>query len=111
MVGHREEVRRQSGIAREPVPAVTASFETEAIMNCKIVYAAVFGLLLLGAQPAPAQPMRCSGEAKTCNATCVKNGGATVANCLAVCHVVQANCMKTGCWDNGTNRYCGLMKQ
>jgi len=72
---------------------------------------AAIALVLLGAQGAQAEPMRCSGEQKTCNTNCVKFAGANLATCQASCHVSQANCMRTGCWDNAGNRYCGLMKQ
>jgi hypothetical protein len=68
-------------------------------------------LILLGAQGLRADPMRCSGEQKTCNATCAKIARATLANCMEGCHVAQQICMHTGCWSNGTAKYCGLMKQ
>ncbi len=73
--------------------------------------AAGIGLILLGAQAVRADPMRCSGEQKTCNATCMKIARATLASCMEACHVAQQSCMHTGCWSNGTSKYCGLMKQ
>jgi len=82
-------------------------------MRYRITFAiaAGVGLYLLGSSAVLAEPMRCSGEQKTCNANCVKFAGGAVASCQAACHVSQANCIRTGCWENGANRYCGLMKQ
>jgi hypothetical protein len=82
-------------------------------MKHKIIYAiaAVIGLYLFGAQTVLALPMRCSGEQKTCNANCLKAARTAVAKCLATCHASQQFCMRTGCWDSGISRYCGLLKQ
>jgi hypothetical protein len=82
-------------------------------MNHKITYAiaAFIGLFLFDAQAVRADPMRCSGEEKTCNANCMKNARTELANCLANCHTSRQVCTRTGCWDTGTSRYCGLMKQ
>ncbi len=83
-------------------------------MKYKITFAiaACAGLYLFGAQAALAQPMRCSGERKTCISNCEKNINRAVASkCVATCHLSQSICMRTGCWDSGTSRYCGLMKQ
>ena len=74
--------------------------------------AAALVLILLGAQGLRAEPMKCSGEEKGCNTTCLKNGRAAPVNCREICHVALQICMRTGCWDDGTaNKYCGLMKQ
>jgi len=83
-------------------------------MKSKIIYAiaACTGFYLLGTQTALAQPMRCSGERNTCLTNCKKNLDPVVASrCLQFCHASQSICMRTGCWDNGTSRYCGLTKQ
>jgi hypothetical protein len=83
-------------------------------MNTKISYviAACAGLYLFGCQAALAQPMRCSGERSTCLANCKKNPNPAIASrCAQTCHTSQSICMRTGCWDNGTFKYCGLMKQ
>jgi hypothetical protein len=66
---------------------------------------------LLFAAPAKAQPMKCSGEEKTCQLTCAKVPVATKSACLTECGVRKNACMRTGCWDNGRLRYCGLAKQ
>jgi len=59
-----------------------------------------------------ATPMRCSGEQKTCIANCAKSPArSSISFCLTNCGARQSMCMKTGCWDNGTQRYCGLLKQ
>jgi hypothetical protein len=85
-----------------------------AAMKYQVIYAiaAIVGLYLSGAQTALAGPMLYRGEQKVCISNCVKNTNpAGVSNCLAICHARLAVCRKTGCWDNGTNRYCGLMRQ
>jgi hypothetical protein len=69
------------------------------------------GLFLLGAQAALADPMKCSGEEKTCVTNCSKFARTTVSQCLEACRMSRIICLRTGCWDTGTNRYCGLMKQ
>lgn len=66
-------------------------------------------VLLSGA--AYAQPMKCSGEEKTCQQACAKGPSATKSACLTECGVRRNICMRTGCWDNGRLRYCGLAKQ
>jgi hypothetical protein len=73
--------------------------------------AAGIGLILLATQAALADPMKCSGEEKTCITNCSKFARTTVANCLEACRVSRLICLRTGCWDSGTSRYCGLMKQ
>ena len=83
-------------------------------MNFKLTFAITIGLglFLLSTPAALAQPMRCSGEQKTCIANCQKNIDRTVASqCTANCHIRLTNCIKNGCWDSGTFKYCGLMKQ
>jgi hypothetical protein len=72
----------------------------------------IVGLALLCWRPTFATPMRCSGEQKTCIANCAKSPpGSSISLCLTNCGARQSMCMKTGCWDNGTQRYCGLLKQ
>ena len=74
--------------------------------------AAVAGLGLLCSQTALAQPMKCSGEQKVCIASCSKiPNSASISACITNCGARQAMCVRTGCWDNGTNRYCGLTRQ
>jgi hypothetical protein len=34
-----------------------------------------------------------------------------IPNCLDACRSTLKLCLRTGCWDSGTSRYCGLMKQ
>jgi len=58
-----------------------------------------------------AEPMKCGGEEKTCQQACAKVPTATKSACLTECGVRKSACMRTGCWDNGQIRYCGLMKQ
>lgn len=72
-------------------------------------------MLLLGsvfaAPLAHADPMKCSGEETTCRQTCAKQAKGTLSACLTVCGTRRSVCMRTGCWDNGSVRYCGLAKQ
>lgn len=57
------------------------------------------------------QPMKCSGEEKTCQQTCARAPAASKSACLTECGVRKNVCMRTGCWDDGRLRYCGLAKQ
>lgn len=66
---------------------------------------------LLVVQAGHAAPMKCSGEEATCRDTCAKAAKTTLSNCLTTCGVRRSACMRTGCWDNGQQRYCGLAKQ
>jgi len=69
------------------------------------------GTLLSGA-PAFSAPMRCSGEEKTCIAACKKSlDRSAISGCVTSCGLRQSACMKSGCWDSGPQRYCGLLKQ
>lgn len=83
-------------------------------MSRKIIYVviAIPALCLLTAAPVFAGPMKCSGEQKTCIIVCQKTiNPALQAQCIADCRNRLNFCRQTGCWDNGTNRYCGLMRQ
>ena len=74
--------------------------------------AALLGAGLLCAGIAFAAPMRCSGEQKTCIAVCNKSPDKNaLSTCVTNCGLRQSLCMKTGCWDTGFQKYCGLLKQ
>jgi hypothetical protein len=74
--------------------------------------AVLLGMTLLDWQVASAAPMRCSGEQKICITNCNKNlDRSTIPTCVTNCGARQSLCMKTGCWDNGLQKYCGLLKQ
>ena len=78
---------------------------TGAIVAISVVFAFL-------AAPAMSAPMRCSGEEKVCIANCKKSlDRASISVCLTNCGVRQSACLKTGCWDSGPQRYCGLLKQ
>ena len=81
----------------------------------KNVPLAAFGLVLLAslasAPLAKADPMKCSNEEKTCATNCKKAARGPVAACLTQCGAWGSYCIKTGCWDTGAQRYCGLAKQ
>jgi hypothetical protein len=34
-----------------------------------------------------------------------------VSVCFTNCGQRQAMCVKTGCWDNGNQKYCGLLRE
>lgn len=72
--------------------------------------AALFAFALMAAQAATAEPMKCSGEEKTCSTSCRKAARIAVSTCLTDCGTRLSACMRTGCWDNGVSRYCGLAK-
>jgi hypothetical protein len=72
---------------------------------------AALAIALLHAGAAMAQPMKCTGEEKTCQTACAAVPTATRSACLTDCGVRKNICMRTGCWDNGRLRYCGLAKQ
>jgi hypothetical protein len=78
----------------------------------RILVGAIAVASLACAWPAQAVPMRCSGEQTQCIAGCKKNPDrSTLAICLTNCGARQSLCKKTGCWDSGTQKYCGLLKQ
>ncbi len=67
---------------------------------------------LVSTAPAFSAPMRCSGEEKVCIAACKKSlDRSSISTCLTNCGLRQSACMKSGCWDSGPQRYCGLLKQ
>lgn len=80
------------------------------ILALRITLIALSTVFLLSGA-ANAQPMKCSGEEKTCQQACAKAPSATKSTCLTECGVRRNICMRTGCWDNGRLRYCGLAKQ
>lgn len=83
-------------------------------MASKFIYAiaAIVGLVLLCAETMQAAPMACNGEQKVCIASCTKStAGPATGACIANCNARQTMCKQTGCWDNGVNRYCGLLRQ
>ncbi len=80
-------------------------------MDAKIKYAITVGFLLWSAEAALADPMKCTGEEKTCTTNCTKFARTTISNCLELCRASRQICLRTGCWDTGTSRYCGLLKQ
>lgn len=65
---------------------------------------------LLSLSAASAEPMKCSGEEKACLVSCKKTARVTVSVCVTGCGARLSACLKNGCWDSGTQRYCGLAK-
>ena len=78
--------------------------------QCTVLSAILWLLVLLGVPAAMAEPMKCSGEEKACLTACKKTARMTVSVCVTGCGARLSACVKTGCWDNGTQRYCGLSK-
>jgi hypothetical protein len=63
------------------------------------------------AQPAVAEPMKCTTEQQRCVAACGKFSDQKVWRvCMTACSQRLAACQRTGCWDNGSNTYCGLLR-
>ena len=109
------EIRRALQIEREPATArmIEPAQELQLMTSIDIKFLSailiVFGLF--ASAPAVADPMKCSGEEKTCSASCTKAAKTALSICLTICGQRKSSCMKTGCWDNGVQRYCGLAKQ
>jgi hypothetical protein len=73
--------------------------------------AAVMALGLL-AGAAVAEPMKCSTQNQACTAGCGKFGDQKVWRaCMTACSQRQAACQRTGCWDNGSSTFCGLLRR
>jgi hypothetical protein len=69
-------------------------------------------LYALGGQPASADAMRCSSELKACISNCTKiQKRDAAAACVTNCRTRSFSCARTGCWDDGVRKYCGLMRQ
>lgn len=68
--------------------------------------------VLLFATAALADPVRCSNEQKNCVAACGSLPAQTrVSACISYCQARMNSCRQNGCWDNGSSRYCGLLRQ
>ncbi len=76
----------------------------------KLFAALLLAVALVGAPAAYAEPMKCSGEEKACLTNCKKAARVAVSVCATGCGTRLSYCLKTGCWDNGTQKYCGLNK-
>jgi hypothetical protein len=73
---------------------------------------ATTGVFLLWCGIAVAEPMKCSGEQQICLKSCTALTDATrLKACVNTCSQRQAACRQTGCWNNGSSTYCGLMRQ
>ncbi|MDO8879164.1 MAG: hypothetical protein Q8M24_13440 [Pseudolabrys sp.] len=72
--------------------------------------AVALAFVVLSAPAAFAEPMKCSGEEKACLVACKKTARVAVNICLTGCGARLSACLKSGCWDTGTQRYCSLAK-
>jgi hypothetical protein len=71
-----------------------------------------FAAVLFFATTARAEPVRCSNEHKNCLAACGPvPAGQRSSPCITVCQARLGSCKLNGCWDNGSSRYCGLLRQ
>ena len=78
---------------------------------CQAVAAAAV-MFLVCAEATVAEPLRCGGEHQACVSSCTKLGDpAATRICLTNCAQRQATCVRTGCWDDGTRTYCGLLRR
>ena len=88
------------------------SFDTCILREAAVVVAILTAFALLSAAPAFSAPMRCSGEETTCIVKCKKSlDRSSISTCLTSCGLRLSACKRTGCWDSGPQRYCGLLKQ
>jgi hypothetical protein len=70
------------------------------------------GAFLLWCGTTAAEPMKCSGEQQACLTNCAKLvDPMRLKACVSNCSQRQATCRQTGCWNNGSSTYCGLMRQ
>ena len=82
---------------------------TDQIIRAGIV---ATGAFLLWCGLAVAEPMKCSGEQQACLTNCAKLADHTrLKACINSCVQGLAVCRRTGCWNNGSSTYCGLMRQ
>ena len=75
---------------------------------------AVLGIsaLLSAHMTAMAEPLKCSSEQQACLTNCTRlTDSKLLRPCINVCGARQAACRQTGCWDNGSRQYCGLLRQ
>ena len=88
------------------------STDARFLRTIAVLIAISVAVALLSASPAFSAPMRCSGEEKTCIAACKKSlDRSSISTCVTNCGLRLSACMKSGCWDSGPQRYCGLLKQ
>jgi hypothetical protein len=78
--------------------------------SSQLFRAALIAFALFAAETAMAEPMKCSGEEKACVTACRKTARMPVPVCLTGCGQRLSACVKTGCWDDGAQRYCGLSR-
>ncbi len=78
----------------------------------KTLALALIGVGLLGFGVAKADSMRCSGLHAACVADCRKASNAgSLAACLTNCSQRRGACLRTGCWNSGTQTICDLLRQ
>jgi hypothetical protein len=80
-----------------------------ALRGCFVAVAVATFLSVVAAR---AEPVRCSNESKTCVAACAAlRDRQSSSACITTCQARMASCQRTGCWDDGSFRYCGLLRQ
>jgi hypothetical protein len=75
------------------------------------IVAAAAAIVFLFCAESIAEPLRCAGEHQACVASCTKLGDPSKRICVTNCAQRQAACVRTGCWDDGTRNYCGLLRR
>lgn len=96
------------------MPAMLKTTALTGLMSlvASLVFVSLLGVGLFAPAPAAAAAMRCSGEQTACIAACKKSApAAALSMCITNCGQRQAICVKSGCWDSGTQKYCGLLRQ
>ena len=97
-----------NGIMKRQSDSLTPKYVRRII----ILAVAAVALTLPCSQRSFAAPMRCSGEETICITGCKKSPDrASIPACITNCGLRQSFCKKTGCWDSGVQKYCGLLKQ
>jgi hypothetical protein len=108
-------IQRKNGLTAEFSRGITGHCDIGGRMKAlrdSLAAVVFFCLVLLFIEAAVAAPMRCSGEQKTCITACNKSlDKSLISTCVTNCGLRQSLCMKTGCWDTGFQKYCGLLKQ
>jgi hypothetical protein len=81
-------------------------------MKCNILAVALVGIGLLSSAAAQADAMRCTSLHATCVADCRKPPNvASLSACITNCGQRRGACLRTGCWNTGTQMICNLARK
>jgi hypothetical protein len=73
--------------------------------------AAGFALLAMAYGMAQGARLRCADEYNACVSACSKRARSPLGACVRNCQARQAACRESGCRNNGTHTYCGLLRR